>query len=271
MARLRVRLRFNPGRVGLPMDKLGDFAAQSEKFLRSLAGDLGLHAEKGEWLALNFSNDSVAFDGEQAGIVPDAIVLKGAEALEAISGDNPLDACNKGFVGYATMAEFAKIGRAMDPDEHFLVGIYANGDAEPSHWREVSYKKIAEIRLLLDAPVITHGSVQGTIHEWHTGARPMFFKLRELSTGELVRCEHDQALYGRVHEATGTPNTVIHAYGQITWDRTTNAIINVEANAIDLAEPISEIEFERLLGSAPHFTGTMSTADYIDWLRGDAD
>ena len=122
-----------------------------------------------------------------------------------------------------------------------------------------------------DAPVITHGSVQGTIHEWHTGARPMFFKLRELSTGELVRCEHDQALYGRVHEATGTPNTVIHAYGQITWDRTTNAIINVEANAIDLAEPISEIEFERLLGSAPHFTGTMSTADYIDWLRGDAD
>jgi hypothetical protein len=271
MARLRVRLRFNPGRVGLPMDKLAEFAGQTEKFLRSLAADLGIPAAKGDWLAHSFSNDSVAFDGEEAASVPDAIAARGREALEAISGDNPLDACNKGLVGYTTMAEFAKIARAMDPDEYFMIGLYADGEAEPSHWRQVDYKKSADIRLLLSAPIVSHGSVQGTIHAWHAGARPMFFQVRELATGNLIHCEHEPILYDRVHAATETPNTVIHAYGRIHWDRTTNAIVNFEADAIDLAKPLSEAEFERLFGSSPNFTGTMSTADYIDWLRGDVE
>jgi hypothetical protein len=271
VARLRVRLRFNPGRVGSPMDKLGEYASQTEKFLRSFCADLGVQARKGEWLARDFSNDSVAFDGELAHSVPDAVAMRGFEALVAISGDNPLGACDKGLVGYTTMAEFAKIGRIMDPDEHFCVGLYADGAKQPSEWRQVSYQRTAEIRQLLDAPLVSHGSVQGTIHSWHTGTRPMFFQLRELSTGILVHCDHDDGLYERVHEATRSPKTVIHAHGRIRWDRGTNAIMDVETSALDIAEPLSDSEFERLLGSAPNFTGTMSTADYIEWLRGDAE
>jgi hypothetical protein len=206
MARLRVRLRFNPGRVGSPMDKLGEFASQTEKFLRSLANDLGLQVAKGEWLAHNFSNDSVAFDGELATSVPDVIAARGREALDAITGDSPLDACNKGLVDYTTMAEFAKIGQIMDPDENFCAGLYADGEIQPSNWRQINYRQTSSIRQLLDAPLISHGSVQGTIHAWHTGARPMFFQLRALSTGNLVHCEHGANLYDRVHEATRIQN-----------------------------------------------------------------
>jgi hypothetical protein len=151
----------------------------------------------------------------------------------------------------------------------FFVGLYADGGTHPSDWRPISYKKTAEIRKLLDAPVMSHGSVQGTIHAWRTGS--MFFQLRELSTGNLVHCEHDAVLYGRVHDATKVPNTIIHVYGRIHWDRATNAIINVEMNALDVTKPLSEAEFERIFVSAPNFTGTMSTADYIEWLRGDAE
>jgi hypothetical protein len=271
MARLRIRFRFNPGRVGSPMDKLGEFASQTEKFLRSLAIDLGLTARKGEWLAHSFSNDSVAFDGEFPMSVPDAIAARGREALEAITGDTPLDACNRELMDFTTMAEFAKIGQIMEPDDNFFVGLYADGEAQPSNWRQINYTQIGSIRQLLDAPLVSHGSLQGTIHTWHTGARPMFFQLRELHTGNLVRCEHGTDLYSRVHEATKIPNTVIHTYGKIRWDRATNAIVSVDTSDIDITKPLAEIEFERLFGSMPSFTGTMSTADYIDWLRGDAD
>jgi hypothetical protein len=66
------------------------------------------------------------------------------------------------------------------------------------------------------------------------------------------------------------PNLVIHVYGDIEWDRATNTIIEIDAKGLDLAEPITEVEFNRLFGSMPAFTGTMSTADYIEWLHGDA-
>ena len=81
MARLRIRLVFNPGRIGAPMDKLGEFSSQTERFLRSLSFDLGIEARKGEWIAENFTNDSVSFDAEFAAPVPDEVAIRGREAL----------------------------------------------------------------------------------------------------------------------------------------------------------------------------------------------
>jgi hypothetical protein len=271
MARLRLRLVFNPGGVGAPMDRLGEFHVQAEKFLRALSIDLGVDAKKGEWLAENFTNDSVAFDAELAQPITQLIADRGLEALKTISGDRPLDAYNRGLLSYITVAEFARIGRTLDPDQKFQIGVYGNGNPQPSEWYDVNYRKTAEIRQLLDGPFVTLGSVQGTIHAWHGGARPAFFQVRELSTGDLIRCVYRGELYGRIHQATRVPNTVVHVYGEIRWDRATNKIVELDANSLDLAEPISEVEFNRLFGSMPGFTGTMSTAEYIDWLRDDAE
>jgi hypothetical protein len=270
MARLRIRLVFNPGRIGAPIDKLGEFSSQTERFLRALSVDLGIEARKGEWIAENFTNDSVSFDAEFAAPVPDEVAIRGREALETITGPQPLDACNKGLLGFTTVAEFARIGRALDPDEKFRLGLYANGGDAPVDWRDVEYRKTAEIREFLDKPFVTYGSVQGTIHAWYTGARPGFFQVRELSTGSLVRCVYRGDLYRVIYEAMRVPSTVIHVYGDIEWDRATNAIIEVDTKGLDIAEPLTEAEFNRLFGSMPAFTGRMSTADYIEWLRGDA-
>jgi hypothetical protein len=271
MGRLRVRFVFNPGRVGSPMDKLGEFSCQTERFLRALSLDLGIETRKGQWLASHFADGSVEFDAELAAPVSDAEAARGREALFTITGEHPLEACNKGIIGYTTVAEFARIGRPLDPDDKFRVGIYSNGGATPSDWREVHSHRMAEIRRLLDTPLTSYGSVQGTVHAWHTGARPGFFQVRELSSGALVHCFYRGDLYSKVHQATRVPNTVIHVYGDIRWDRATNAIIEVEAKDLDLTEALSEQDFERLFGSIPDFTGTMSTADYIDWLRGDGE
>jgi hypothetical protein len=271
MGQLRVRFVFNPGRVGSPMDKLGEFSSQTEKFLRSLSIDLGIETKKGQWLALHFADGSFEFDAELSVPVSDAEAARGREALSMITGEHPLDACNKGIVGHVTVAEFARIGRPLDFDEKFRVGIYSNGEATPSEWREVDYRKTAEIRQLLDTPLISYGSVQGIVHAWHIGASPGFFQMRELSSGSLVHCFYRGDLYAKVHQATHVSNTVIHVYGDIRWDRVTNAIITMDAKDLEITEALPEQDFERLFGSMPDFTGTMSTADYIDWLRGDAE
>jgi len=271
MARLRIRLRFNPGRTGAPMDKLGEFASQTEKFLRSLANDIGVSAKKGEWLAVKFTNDSVAFDSLYAEVVTDAVAAKGREAIIVITGDDPLAACSKGIVSYGTIAEFSRIGKMMDPDETFFIGVYESDVANEPEWKEVAFSKTAEIRQLLDAPLVSYGSVQGVLYAWHFGAERPFFNLRELSSGDLIKCFYISDLHDRIHEATEDKNTVVHVYGDIKWDRATNLIIELDAINIEIARTLSDFEFDGLFGSMPKFTGSLSTSEYIDWLRGDGE
>ena len=270
MANLRIRLRFNPGRVGSPMGKLGEFSTQMERFLRSLSADLGIDAQRGKWLAKNFTNESVAFDGEYADFVDDAISQKALAALEGLSGPSPLGAFNSGYVGYSTLAEFAKVGKLLDPDEVYYIGLYRNGDAQPD-WKSVSHTQTAQLRKLLETPVTTIGSVQGIMYSWHPGATQPFFQVRELITKELVRCEYEDRYYDQVHQAMESQNVTVHVYGRIQWDSVTNAIIKVLIDDIEATEPLSASEFNQFFGAAPEYTGEFSTAEYIEWLRGDGD
>lgn len=275
MATLKIRFRFNPGRVGSPMDKLGAFAAQTDRFLRALCADVGI-ATPGKWLAQDFSNESVAFDGVYSEDVPDGAYIHAAAALDALSGADPLEACNRGLVGFGTASEFSRIGSLIDPDEVYYVGLYQDpAQQTPAHleWRPVSHSKSSEIRRILEAPVVMAGSTQGIIHAWHSGAQPPFFTLRELPVnkpaGELIRCEYRPDQYKRVHDATRAPRTVVHVYGLAKWDKVANTINEIEVEDIEIAEPLSARDFHQFFGSAPGFTGDLSTGDYIARLRGD--
>lgn len=267
MSRLRVRLRFNPGRDGSPMDKLGEFATQAERFLRSFADDLGVQARKGQWLARNFTNESVAFDAEFVEQVAERVTDRAFTALDLLTGNQPMEATNRGHVSLGTIAEFARIGKIMDPDEKFYVGLYRDGPDQPERWREVSYRQTSEIRLLLDSPIPTYGSVQGVVYSWSAGAQPAFFSVRDLSSGVLVRCEYTQEAYSQIHAATRSPNTVVHVYGDVRWDRITNSILDVLVQEIEIAQPLSESEFESIFGSMPGFTGELTTDEYMEELR----
>lgn len=270
MTQLKLRFKFNPGRTGAPMDKLGDFSVQCEKFLRSLTYDLGVQVKKGQWLAQNFSNGSVEFDSIFAESVPDNIAQQGIQALIGLSGQDPVSVCNKGLIGYGTLAEFAKIGKSLDPDESYYIKLdYIEHSI--SDWREISYGKSAEIRKLLEAPFISSGSFQGVPYSWHSGARPSFFQAREIVNGALVHCTYEQSIYLKVHNAFKKLGNIMHVYGDITWDKPTNSIIDVAVKDIEITSSISEAEFEKLFGSMSNYTGDFGTADYIDWVRGDAE
>ena len=268
MARIKIRLRFNPGRLGSPMGKLGEFATQTDRFLRKLSADFGLDDKNARWLAHNFTNESVAFDSEFSESVADDVARQAQRALSVLSSDDPLEACNSGLLSYATVAEFSKIGKVLDADEFFLVGLYEVDKADID-WRAISHQKTSEIRQFLEVPIAMHGSVQGIMHSWHQGADHPFFSLRQLSDSELVRCEYPDRLYPRIHGATQTPNAVIHAYGDVFWDKATNALIKLSVSDVEVADTLSEFEFQTFFGSSPEFTGSLGTSEYVAWLRGD--
>lgn len=112
------------------MDKLGDFASQTERFLRSLARDLGMPVKKGEWLASSFTNDSVAFDAELAEAVPEAVIARGNEALDLITGDDPIAACDRGLIDYTTAAEFSRLVERLIPTSIFSLDCTTTGKSQ---------------------------------------------------------------------------------------------------------------------------------------------
>ncbi len=266
MAQLRFRFRFNPGRTGAPLDKLGEFAVPTERFLRFLACDLDLPMEKGKWLAINFTNESVAFDSEFAEAVPEKAVARGKKAVELLTGETPLEACDRKIIEFKTAAEFSQIGKILDPDEQFLVALYET-DAKPE-WRPVTYRQVAELRKLLTTPIISYGSVQGIIHSWAMGADQPFLQLRDLASGDLVGCNYKQELRQKIVATAERDRNVIHIYGKIKWDRTKNKILEIAVDDIQAMSPLSARDFDKLFGSMPAFTDAMCTADYIECIRG---
>lgn len=253
------------------MDRLGGFAEQTEKFLRSLASDLGLESKKGLWLAKNFKNESVGFDAEFAGAVSDAIALKGSRALETIIGPNAVQAIEQN-ISYSTLAEYSKIGEALEPAEFFTAAVYTPEDTEAPAERRITYKQLAEIRALLSSPFLTEGTIQGVLHALHPGATEPFFTIRMLQNGKLARCEYAPEMYHEIYEAIEDDKAVLLVTGEIHWDRATDAVIKVIVTKPPIANArISPAEFDSIFGSAPTFTGTMTTDEYLDWIRGDGE
>lgn len=268
MSHLKLRLRFNPGREGTPLDKLGDFVTQTEKFLRAFAADLGVTVQKGEWLAKEFRNESTSWDTLYVEPVDQEVTRAGLRALDALTGPDPYSACSAGTFSYSTLLEFSKIGKGMDPDEVYYIGVYESETDHEPRWREVSYRKVAEIRKFLETPQIIYGAIQGVLHAWFPGASPPFMHLRPLDGGDLVRCICTPEQYGAVHEATKVANTVLIVYGDVAWDRGTQTIQNVQVKDIQATQQLSPADFDALFGSMPDATGDLTTSEYVDLMRG---
>lgn len=268
MARIRVRFELNKGRIGAPLSKLGDISKQAEKFLRLLATDVKIAGKAEEWLAVNFRNGSVSYDAEFQGEITSAEVDAFNRNLEFLADYDPDSEGANGLVSPMTALEFARLGSLIDPDEVIGLGIYGRERARPK-WRRISYAKTAEMRAQLEAPIPAYGSVQGIIHSLQKEVKRPFFRVRELASETLVNCYYPTRLYSDVVDALRERTTVLHVAGDTVFDRATRAIMELRVDRIDKARMLSNAEFEQFFGSAPDFTGDLSTDDYIDEMRED--
>lgn len=271
MAQIKLRIELNRGRVGAPLEKLGDVARQLEKFLRAISADLKLEVRKGEWLAVNFKNGSVSYDAALQADVSDGAFREFNRAVEFVADFDPDTEGTNGIVSDATLMEYGRIGQYIDPDEWIGIGIYPLRAKTPKRWRRVTYHRTSKIKQMIEAPLASYGSVQGIVHALAKEAPRPFFQLREFATDNLVRCFYSEEQYGEIISALKERRTVVHASGRLSLDRAKRTVEEVSVERIDKTELLSSDEFERLFGSAPHLTGDLSTNQFIDQVRSDGD
>jgi len=270
MARLRLRLKINEGRIGAPLDKLAEIAKETERFLRMLGDDLKLKMEKGEWLARNFENGSVGFDADFQGDVPENIAHQYDTGLRHVASFDPDVSDRLPFVSDATILQYTKIGEILDPDERAKIGFYNGIDgAEPKEWAELSHRQAIRVKRGIEAPILAYASAQGIVHSWFKEAG--FFWLRELSTQALVKCVYAPKQYEAVHKATQNKTAVLHVHGMGSYDRAKRAINELTVEDLSVASLLSEAEFASFFGIAPSLTGDMSTSEFIESQWDDAD
>jgi len=109
------------------------------------------------------------------------------------------------------------------------------------------------------------------IHSVFFGASPPHFQLRELSTGELVKCVYSsRKQYDELAAALKQQNAVVHVYGTIKTDLVNRQIEELRVEKIDLTDDFSKEDFERFVGCAPGMLGDQGLQDFIDYVRGRA-
>jgi hypothetical protein len=268
MAQIKLRIELNKGRTGAPLEKLGDVARQMERFLRALGADLNLESKRGEWLAVNFKNGSVAWDATYQNDVTDAQFRRFNQCVEFITDYDPETEGTNALVSDLTLLEYGRIGEHIDPDEVIGVGIYPEG-WKKLRWRRIEYRSTSRVRRAVETPIHSHGSVQGIMHSLVKGVVRPYFQIREFGSDQLIRCFYESYLYRDVHRALEHANAVVHATGYMQLDRARRTIDEMRVERLDRVEPLSDEEFRSLFGSVPELIGDMTTAEFIGQLRDD--
>ena len=262
MARLRIRLKLNPGREGIAMGKLSQQLANVEAFLRSLASDLGVDDSPNSWLASKFANGSVFTTSEYQAVVDVVVAEDFNRSILALSNTRSGIAAVPAFVSSATVERFSNLRQSLDADERIGLGIYQSDDSKVS-WTFVNRVQLEEIARSIDTETIYIGSIIGRTHEWNKGADKPYLIVREISKGELVKCSYNDRDYNKVARLFNNKSAIVVIQGRISFNRITSKSEMTGAEQFDFAPEFSDEDFINFFGCAPDFSGSLSPAEFI--------
>lgn len=258
---LRLRIELNKGRHGMPLNKLTQVCQETTKFLDLLCEDLGLPQPKTGWLAEDFENGSVDFDLRHPEYLSEDLTVLGRQALRMIFGNShevPEVALR---IRPETRRQFFRIGSALDTDEVAHFGVYEGNEARPQQWFDLPHTSDQEAAAtrLLDRNA--YGEVQGVIHAFFKDPPKPYLSIRELSTGELVKCYFRPDMYQAAVELLEDRDAVVFVEGWLKEDATTGNTREVSAEDF---RPAPEFDFglyQRMLGAIPDYNGEGSVRE----------
>lgn len=265
MSTIRIKFKVNPGREGLPLDILARHAEDTAAFLKSLANDLNLPADQSLWVAKEFKNGSLIYTAENHLSVDEAVVEKAASATMALIACKGERSKVPSFISDLTIRNFAEIKNPFGADDVVRVGVV--GVDNKTKWKPVSYMAFQAIADMIEGQVVYHGSVMGTTYEWNKGADKPYLKLRDIATGELVKCTYSKKDYSKVRALFDRESDMVVVYGTITYDRLASSTELTNATDFESIAPLSEDEQDAFFGSLPRLTGDMSSAEYVRQQR----
>lgn len=285
MSNLRIEIEIHKGIRGIPLEKLAQIVADLQRFLVMLSEDVGLGAEPGGWIGLDFDNGSLAFIAEKTESVTSQQVVEFNAAFVSIVQRHPMPQVRRG-----TIYQYAKIADPIAPEEVVTFKLFApEPEKKPSrewptnlgeparigflraptplHHLQLTKSEAISLQADVQAKVRAYGALQGRIHSLFLGSRPAYFNLRELSTGSLIKCVYKADIYAQIASALQTRDAVLHVYGYTTTDLVERKMEEMEVSKVHVTPSVTSEEFNELFGSQPQFSGRLTTQEFINYAR----
>lgn len=265
MAELRIPIILNKGRKGIPLQQLARISYELQQFLGLLGDDLHIEIGSG-WLGTGFYDGSFGCTVEKVDPVEERKATAFKQAFRNVAKRKP-DA----RVRPSTIRQYTRIAEPIGAGELIEFSLPKSDTDQDNEWCELTKQDALLIASEVQSTVRSHGGVQGVIHSVFFGASPPHFQLRELSTGELVKCVYSsRKQYDELAAALKQQNAVVHVYGTIKTDLVNRQIEELRVDKIALADDFSKEDFERFVGCAPGILGDQGLQDFIDYVRGRA-
>lgn len=277
MAQLRIRIELKRPRKGIELPKLIRLAEEAQKFLRMVAEDVGIRPDEGTWVAENFYNQGIGFDNDfQFAEVDQAQVASYIHAVDVITMIDRENSWQARGIRPLTVLQSAKMAAIADDDEVVRLGLLkADVTGLAPHvdvdWRPLPKPRAHEIIEFYQATVEYRGMIQGLIHSLFKEAAPPYFTLRDFASRELVRCEFKAGDWPSLHQALTRKDGVVLVAGWLRVKRVDKAIELMRVDKIQGTKAVSENELKAFFGSAPGWTGDMTTDEFIKSVRTDDD
>jgi len=268
MPKLRIKIELNPGGEGVRLDKLSKLSGEIEKFLRSIANDSGADVKPGDLIAKNFYNSSVGAEIEYEENINTSTVIAFNNNVRYFANLNKENAEEARKFSQETLNNFIEIGKNLDPDERYRLGIInINADKnkrEDEEW--VIFER--SLSLLLDEVLKEeyewYGTVQGTLGTWYCQSN--YFNLKAF-TGDTIKCKYEEPKYEEIYKAFKEKDAIVHVNGDIRTYKATGRIKEMTVSCIDEYIGLSDDEFNQIISGVIPFSNSSETASLIDIKR----
>lgn len=272
MAQIRIRIELQRATAGIELAKLQDLAKEANKFLRMVAEDVRVDSDEGTWTAKNFYNQGIGFDCEYELIdVDGAQAAEYRHAVERIATVEAADNFAVRGVRPATLVQSAKMASIAGEGETIRVGIVGREEHEPVAWKPIPRNRAVQIIEYFQQWVEYRGMLQGLIHSLYKEANPPYFDLRDFASRELVKCFYQPVDYDAVYRALERKDGVVLVSGWFRTRRVDRMIDHVNVERIQPTKPLNEEQLKKFFGSAPGWTGDLTSDQFIDAIRQQGD
>lgn len=270
MAVLRVRIELKRSAQGIEMSKLKELSEESQKFLRMVAEDVGLNPNEGKWIAKDFYNQGIGFNAEfQQAEIDSQLVASYIHAIDGIATVTAETNWSVRGVRPQTIVQAARVAKIADDGEVVRLGLL-NG-ADSIEWRPLPLDRAAAVIEHFNVWAEYRGMLQGMILTIFKESSPSYFTLRDFASGQTVRCEFDANDWPKLHKAIERKESPVFVSGWIRTRRMDRKIDYLRVERVQGTKPLSRERLLKFFGSAPGWTGDLTTDQFIDSIRDDGD
>jgi len=269
---IRLKIKITPAKTkGLPLSCLSDFPTKLLEFLDNLSQDTGVKISTDRWLADNFENGSVGFE-TSANVETNAEPFKqGLINILNPNRDNSYKDCK---ITDKTKKSYYRTLNSFSANDKVDISVYNNESDGSLLISAEMTKSEAEfqlsqleknIQLEESSSIQYYGGVRGIIHSWFKEANPPYFQLRELITGNLIKCFYDnEQMYDDIFKLFEKREAIVIVSGQLTAIKEKRELVQIKISKVDVAPQYQEGDLDKFIGCLAGVIGDLTPSEFLE-------